>query len=518
LSKGLHIEVKVFRYNPDADERFYFDSHSIPYTRGMTVLDLLTYIYENYDSTLAYRWNCRSGQCGACALLVNGRPTLACHTLVEKGHALTIAPLPQFQVKKDLLVDFTPAVKRLLRLRPYVERSKVPIRPETIKPQDVEAIKEVRTCVECWACVSACPVVSEAYQEFAGPAALRHAARLEFDPRDVEDRVKLAFLEGLYDCTTCRRCVEVCPKEIDIPHKAIEKLRIYAVEEGLGPLPGHLEFLDKIRTTGKSVDKRGVSLLEQVPEVIEVQNPVDEVVFFTGCLIDYSLPKVGLSILEVLRRNRVRVHIPRGQVCCGSPALRVGVTQLGEELVQKNVSALERLKLERVVVGCPGCGMTLRRDYAEVMRRLRGEAPRFKVYEMTDYLVKILGLEKLSEGLGRMKLTATYHDACNLNRDLGLREEPRRLIDAIPGLKFVEMEEADRCCGAGGGVRSGRSTLAAAMGRRKAELLVNSGAEACVVECPFCYVHLEEALQRATPNIKMYYLMDLLADAYSKTR
>jgi len=510
------IQAKVFRYNPDVDKAGRYETYEVPYVDGMVVLDVLHYIYEKCDGSFAYRWACRAGQCGSCTVIINGKPRVACRTAVEKGKPLTITPLLQFPVVKDLVVNLDRGWRRIQRIRPYVERIKPATRPEIIQKSDIEPVKAVRECIECWACVSACPVVEDAWQEFAGPLSHRQLARLEFDKRDVEDRVKMAFIEGLYDCTTCRTCVEVCPKEIDIPKKAIEKMRAIAVQSGLGPLEGQIPFVEGIKKTGRSVEKQTRPLLEQVPDVVEVPNPIDEVAFFTGCLIDYRLQSIGLNTIEVLKRNRVKVHIPKAQSSCASPAFRTGVLDVAYEQVKKNVELFEKLGVKKVVAGCAGCTLTMKTDFPSVMMETRKEKPRYRVYDFCEYLVHEIGLEKMNtKDLKEVKMTVTYHDPCHLNRGQGIHDEPRQLIQLIPGIKFVEMEEADRCCGAGGGVRTGRRSLSMMIARRKGEFIINSGAEAVVTECPFCYIQIRDILnQLGYEQIKVFNVADLLAMSY----
>jgi len=514
------VQVKVFRYNPDTDKEPHYETYKVPYTQGMVVLDVLNYISEHYDGSLAYRWACRAGQCGSCAMIINGKPRAACRTLVEKGKPLTIAPLVQFPVVKDLVVDYERGTRRLVKIKPYVQRLKSPSRPEIISKEDIVDVKEIRGCIECWACVSACPVVGEAWQEFAGPLIHRQLARLKLDKRDTEERVKTAFIEGLYDCTTCKTCVEVCPKKIDIPGKAIEKMRAIAVKEGLGPLEGQKPFIEAIERTGRSVERQSTPLLEQVPDVIDVDDPIDEVAFFTGCLVDYRLQSTGFNALEVLKRNRIKVHIPKAQSSCASPAFRSGVVDLAHQQVKKNVDALEKLGITKVVSLCAGCAMTMKNDFPTVTKKIYNREPNYKVYDFTEYLVREVGIDKLNiKDLGEIKMKVTYHDPCHLNRGQGIHDEPRQLIKLIPGITFIEMEEADRCCGSGGGVRTGRRPLSMALARRKAEFIIKSGADAVITECPFCLIQIRDILnQLGYQHIQVYNVPDLMAMAYNKTK
>jgi succinate dehydrogenase / fumarate reductase iron-sulfur subunit len=118
------VTYRVQRYNPEKDNKPYFQEFTVPTKRGMTILDGLIYIKENLDSTLSFRTSCRMGICGSCGVLVNNYPHLACHTQIEEFHSprITVKPLPNSSVIKDLVVDLLPMFNRHKSVKPFIIR------------------------------------------------------------------------------------------------------------------------------------------------------------------------------------------------------------------------------------------------------------------------------------------------------------------------------------------------------------------------------------------------------------
>jgi fumarate reductase (CoM/CoB) subunit B len=512
------FKTSVFRYNPDKDDAPYFQEFDVDYEPGMTVLDALLFIQDKYDSSLAFRWECRGGQCGSCAVRVNKTARIACRTKVIPEQELILEPLEKMPVIKDLVVDMTQVSYRMRRIRPYVARDKPVQHPEIIHSEEIEKVREIRKCIECSACLSNCPIVHETW-DYPGPMIIRQLARLQLDPRDVEDRVAMAMNEMVYTCTTCKMCEDICPKKIKIPSLAVELLRSKAVEAGYKLAEGQQGFVDQINATGRSVPEKDRSLLSEISsEEFLVDKPRGRVAFFTGCLIDYRMQSTGKALIEVLNRNNIDVIVPKEQWCCASPAFRTGdlntarssakrVTEIFEDI-------MERYNLDTVVVACAGCGKTLREDHRPLIEEMRGEPPKFKVYDLSEYLIDVIGKKNIIRPKGRIDLKITYHEPCHLGRGQGVVRQPIELLKMIPGVEYIDDPMKNRCCGAGGGVRAGYRELSQKIANTKKEYILATGADMVTTECPFCTIQINDMMK--DEKMKVRYIPDLLAESYRK--
>jgi fumarate reductase iron-sulfur subunit len=222
------IRVSVWR----GSERGRFQEYEVPRFESQTVLDVVTHIQRCIDPTLAYRYACRVGMCGSCAMTVNGKSRWTCRTHVSKvikADRLEIAPLSNLPVVRDLVTDMTSFFEKWQRARGRFVGHKTRRDDFARVPPDTrerKAVDEGIECIGCGVCYSACDVVSW-NPDYLGPAALNRAWTLVNDVRDVDTPARLAAVAGDAGCHACHthmNCSERCPKRIS-PTAAIAGLK-----------------------------------------------------------------------------------------------------------------------------------------------------------------------------------------------------------------------------------------------------------------------------------------------------
>jgi succinate dehydrogenase iron-sulfur subunit len=241
----MRLTFTLQRFNSEVDAAPRPEEFRLDVGRGMTVLDALIRIKNECDGSLSLRYSCRSAICGSCAMEINGSEKLACRTSLRKEFeqhgTIAVAPLRNLPVIKDLVVDMASFWNKVRDVHPWLAASRDPQKRYgptaqlTILPKDSQ-FHNVDACIMCGACVAACTVHAVS-KEFAGPAALAKVDRFLSDPRESPSakRARLSALQddhGLWDCTRCNFCVQVCPKDVK-PMEAIVRLRRASIEQGL---------------------------------------------------------------------------------------------------------------------------------------------------------------------------------------------------------------------------------------------------------------------------------------------
>jgi succinate dehydrogenase/fumarate reductase iron-sulfur protein len=206
----MSSRISIRRFDPETDSEPRWDDYTVPSDDRTTVLEALTYVYEELDPTLAFASGCRFGSCGLCAVEVNGQPRMACSATTKDG--MKIAPLTGMPVLRDLVVDRAAFFDGLRALRIYIDEPEDSGEPRILRMPKLHA--RLASCIECLACNSTCPTYDFERDPLAGPYLLVKLAQLQLDPRNSVDRRKQAQDLGMGDCTDCRSCY--CIRGLDI--------------------------------------------------------------------------------------------------------------------------------------------------------------------------------------------------------------------------------------------------------------------------------------------------------------
>ena len=228
----MDIRVKIFRFNPETDQRPRYDIFTVDALPTDRVLDILEWIRGDLDTTLAFRRSCAHGVCGSDAMRINGRNRLACKILVRDlgSSDITIEPLLGLKVKRDLIVDMDPFFDHYKSVLPYfINDNPLPEDGrERIQTQaQRERFDDTTKCILCAACTTSCPSFW-ANEEYVGPAAIVNAHRFVFDSRDTGAAQRLEILNeqfGVWRCRTAFNCTEACPRDIHITQAIAEVKR-----------------------------------------------------------------------------------------------------------------------------------------------------------------------------------------------------------------------------------------------------------------------------------------------------
>jgi len=233
---------------------------------------------------------------------------------------------------------------------------------------------------------------------------------------------------------------------------------------------------------------------------------------FATCLVDALRPTVGFAAARLLMRAGCRVEVPRSQVCCGQPAYNAGDRRDAAAIARGVVDAFERF--DHVVAPSGSCAGMLRVHYPALLDGDRAYAARAralaaKSHELVSFLTDVM---KMRDVDARFQGVVTYHDSCSGLRELGVKDQPRRLLATVDGLVLAEMTEAEVCCGFGGTFCVKYPAVSAAMATAKARRIGETGA-ACVLAGDLgCLMNIAGTLSRQGIAVEARHVAEVLAD------
>ena len=412
------------------------------------------------------------------------------------------------------------------------------IRVNNLSPRQ---LLELDTCTRCSECVEWCPVYAQDEKDDLTPRAKAKAFRKILSAQDgilsmlvppdswlgrklnrkgrQEQRIE-RFIQGLYECSTCGQCHYVCPSYIDTV-ELWEGIRKSMVSAGYGPLENHEALTSSVKSYDNPwLQPRSVrdkwakrakkqKQIERVPKNLAKEKA--EVLYFVGCTasFDVNIKEVAVNTVKLLQACDVDFGmLGVKEKCCGSVLLRVGDPEY-ERLAKENIETFNGLGIKTLVTSCSGCYKTISQDYPKV-----GEM-NFEILHMVQFIDRLIQEGKI-EFKQEVPMKVTYHDPCHLGRASGIYEAPRRILQSVPGVEFVEIErhhENSRCCGAGGGLKAGFPEVQQKMSQARVQDAVATGATDFVTACPFCYQGLSVGITAEEAPIRMRDITEILTRA-----
>ena len=368
---------------------------------------------------------------------------------------------------------------------------------------------ELYGCYQCGKCTGGCPVSLKSRLNIR---------RLMIEGILGRNLERITEREELWDCTTCKTCTLRCPRGLK-PMDLVIGMRGTLVEEGHIPKT-IIEAMESVykhgNPWGKQRNKR-TEWIKSLPEEIKIkdfsQGERAEYLYFAGCTASFDprIQEVAKALVFGLQQAEVDFGIlGNEEQCCGNEIRRMGEMGLFEELVEKNMECFDTYHIEHIITTCPHGFNVLKNEYPQ---------GKFEVLHTTQLMAKLLEKGKLSF-TQEIKKVITYHDPCFLGKQNGVFDEPRILLQAIPGLTFKELDrsrERSLCCEGGGGRMWVESSSES--GQRLAEVRVKDavdlGVEILVTACPLCVLTLEDAVKTSghEEQIKVMDVTELLAEA-----
>ncbi|MCZ6522376.1 MAG: (Fe-S)-binding protein [Alphaproteobacteria bacterium] len=235
------------------------------------------------------------------------------------------------------------------------------------------------------------------------------------------------------------------------------------------------------------------------------------VALFVTCLVDLFRPGVGFAAVKLLEDAGCTVHVPPVQTCCGQPGYNAGARSAARQIAAQVIEAF--VGYDWVVAPSGSCAGMIRYHYPALFRHdpiLAGRAGDLaeRTYELTSFLTDVLGVERVE---ARFEGAVTYHDSCSSLREMGVSEQPRKLLASVAGLELAELAEAESCCGFGGAFAVKYGEISLEIAARKAAHVVESGAGTLLGGDLGCLLNLAGKLARDGSPVRVRHVAEVLA-------
>ena len=411
-------------------------------------------------------------------------------------------------------------------------------------------------CVHCGLCLNACPTYRELGLEMDSPRGRIYQMVQVANGAAIGD----SYREHIGLCLACRGCESACPSGVRygrMVEDARAELEAHTHRGWLARKLRHLVFVRLLESrsalsvagtllylfevSGLKAMARGLGQLKLFGLLGDLQQltpsaeppfffsqigrtfpPEGErrhrVAFLAGCIANVSFARLNEATVRVLQRNGCEVVVPEGQGCCGALHLHTGMRGEARKLACRNIDAILGGGFDAIVTNAAGCGSTLK-EYGELLADLPEYAEKARQFSslMRD-ITEFLGGLELNPKLGRVDAVVTYQDSCHLAHGQHIRQAPRQLLGAIPGLTFREMAGADICCGSAGVYNVVQNEMAMRILQHKMENVNATHAEIIATANPGCMLQLQAGVRLHGSGQKVMHVVEVLDLAYKNAK
>lgn len=374
-----------------------------------------------------------------------------------------------------------------------------------------EGAGDAHKCYQCGRCMSVCPwflVPNVEYIVYRMPQSVRLGI-----VTSSEEAEKIAKeVEEFFRCTCCEGCKSECPHGVDIPEiiRAVRKILV-----SYNAIPGELRaVISRVQSFGNPLGEPKEKRCDWMKDTqAEVFREDMEYAYFSCCNTSYDerLKRVAGASVELLRRGKVSfgVFADEEQCCCGESIRRAGADDVFKQLAGTNINLMKNAGVKKVITVSPHCFTVFRREYTKM-------GADFEIYHQVQVFHQLIKEGKLKPAK-HIDKRIVYHDPCTLARQSSIYDEPRELIQSMPGAKLMEVPVFSRkwgvCCGGGGGGIWLDRPVDERMSDLRVKQVIDAGAEVLAVSCPYCIQMFEDSVKRLNVELVVKDVSELLLES-----